>query len=94
MFFELLEELDLKDGMDQFFSGAKINVNEDRAVLHPALRGSTSSELEFAGNNVQNLVNTTLGKVEKFLVQKFLLNKSSESPEFPVLKEIQKYTME
>lgn len=36
----LAKDVGLEEWMDRFFAGDKINTSEDRAVLHPALRGS------------------------------------------------------
>ena len=40
---ELAQECDLKEAIESFFTGGKINVTEGRAVLHTALRNRSNS---------------------------------------------------
>src|SRR5262245_52322926 len=44
----------------RMFSGDKINLTENRAVLHAALRGSTDAGLIVDGENVKDFVDATL----------------------------------
>ena len=46
---QLAEESGLKKAIDAQFSGSKINVTEDRAVLHTALRSITKDPVLFEG---------------------------------------------
>ena len=56
---QLAEESGLKKAIDAQFSGSKINVTEDRAVLHTALRSITKDPVLFEGENVlPSLANT------------------------------------
>jgi len=45
LLFELSEEVNLKTAIQRYFSGDKINVTENRAVLHTALRSSENTIL-------------------------------------------------
>ncbi len=64
--FELAEELDLKDGIQKMFSGDTINVTENRAVLHTALRNTSGNEVLVNGKNVMPEVEASLQKIETF----------------------------
>lgn len=61
----LAEELNLKQGIDACFSGSPINQTEGRAVLHTALRGADKN-LEVNGENVHQLVESSLDKIKHF----------------------------
>ncbi|MCH8534424.1 MAG: glucose-6-phosphate isomerase [Flavobacteriaceae bacterium] len=61
----LAEELNLKQGIDAYFSGSPINQTEGRAVLHTALRGADKN-LEVNGENVHQLVESSLDKIKHF----------------------------
>lgn len=64
---QLAEECDLKDGIEKYFSGEKINATENRAVLHTALRNSSDNDaIEVDGVNVLPEVHETLQKMESF----------------------------
>lgn len=63
---ELAEECDLKEGIEQYFKGDKINATENRAVLHTALRNSSNEVIEVDGQNVLPEVHDTLQKIESF----------------------------
>ena len=52
---------------DRMFAGEKINVTEDRAVLHVALRGSTEPGLTVDGLDVTQSVNAVLDQMEAFV---------------------------
>ncbi|MEO0896157.1 MAG: glucose-6-phosphate isomerase [Bacteroidota bacterium] len=62
----LAEEVDLKDGITQMFTGAKINRTEDRAVLHVALRNRSNHAIQVDGEDVMPLVNEVLERMEVF----------------------------
>ncbi|OEU88420.1 glucose-6-phosphate isomerase [Streptomyces abyssalis] len=51
---------------DAMFRGEKINITEDRAVLHTALRAPVSSEITVDGENVVRDVHAVLGKMALF----------------------------
>jgi glucose-6-phosphate isomerase len=51
---------------DKMFSGDYINSSENRAVLHTALRDPRNNPLEIDGENISQLMQQTLKKIEKF----------------------------
>jgi glucose-6-phosphate isomerase len=63
---ELAEQVGLTDRIEQMFTGRHINVTEDRAVLHTALRAPEGSELEVDGQDVVADVHKVLKKVYDF----------------------------
>lgn len=63
---ELAEECNLKDGIEKYFNGDKINATENRAVLHTALRNGTDDAIEVDGQNVLPEVHETLQKIDSF----------------------------
>ncbi|WP_372801735.1 glucose-6-phosphate isomerase [Lutibacter sp.] len=63
---ELANEVDLKGAIKAYFSGEKINVTENRAVLHTALRNQNNQEIVVDGINVMPEVKETLLKMEAF----------------------------
>ena len=63
---ELAEECNLKDGIEKYFNGDKINATENRAVLHTALRNNSDDSIEVDGINVLPEVHETLEKIEAF----------------------------
>ncbi len=63
---DLANELDLAHGIDQLFSGAKINTTEDRAVLHTALRNFGDTPVMVDGKDVMPEVNATLEQMKSF----------------------------
>lgn len=67
----LADEVGLRDRIRAMFAGERINVTEDRAVLHTALRRPKggSPELHVEGQNVDADVQAELGKVFAFAEQ-------------------------
>jgi glucose-6-phosphate isomerase len=63
---ELAEQVGLTDRVEQMFTGQHINVTEDRAVLHTALRDPADVELEVDGENVVAEVHDVLRRVYEF----------------------------
>ncbi len=63
---ELAHEVDLKDGIQQLFSGEKINTTENRAVLHTALRNKSKQPVLVEGKDVMPEVETSLNKMKSF----------------------------
>jgi len=49
---ELTDEIKLKDAIESYFSGDKINETEDRSVLHTALRAPKTSTILVNGSNI------------------------------------------
>jgi glucose-6-phosphate isomerase len=62
----LAEECDLKNAIENMFSGAKINETENRAVLHIALRNRGNSPVVVDGHDVMPEVNAVLDQMEDF----------------------------
>ncbi len=56
----LAEALDFSKQRDAMFDGQAINISENRAVLHVALRGSCSNDLVVNGETVNDYVRDTL----------------------------------
>ncbi|WP_128543859.1 glucose-6-phosphate isomerase [Larkinella soli] len=62
----LAGEAGLYDAIEKMFSGDRINVTEDRAVLHVALRNRSNSPIEVEGKDVMPEVNEVLDKMKVF----------------------------
>ena len=62
----LAEECGLRDRMEAMFRGDKINVTEDRAVLHVALRAPRGESIEVDGKNVVPEVHAVLDRMAAF----------------------------
>lgn len=62
---ELAEEVNLKNAIEKYFSGDKINVTEERAVLHTALRSSEKTILA-EGSDVIPEIKAVQGKIKSF----------------------------
>lgn len=62
---ELADTADLAGAIEAMFSGATLNVTEQRAVLHVALRGSVDAKLAIDGLNVADAVETELSSMLK-----------------------------
>lgn len=62
----LAEEVELKDAIDKFFCGDRINQTENRAVLHTALRNRSGKPVILDGKDVMEDVNRVLLQIEKF----------------------------
>ncbi|MFY9262129.1 MAG: glucose-6-phosphate isomerase [Actinomycetaceae bacterium] len=63
---ELAYAVNLDERRDAMFDGEKINVTEDRAVLHTALRRPRGEVLEFEGKNIIEDVHEVLDRVYAF----------------------------
>lgn len=63
---QLAEESNLRARRDAIFSGEKINVTENRAVLHLALRAPRDATILVDGKNVVPEVHAVLDKMEAF----------------------------
>jgi glucose-6-phosphate isomerase len=63
---ELAEESGLRERIDAMFRGDKINVTENRAVLHVALRAPRESSIVVDGQNVVPLVHEVLDRMAAF----------------------------
>jgi glucose-6-phosphate isomerase len=63
---QLADESGLRQRIDAMFRGEKINVTENRAVLHVALRAPRSAVIKVDGENVVPLVHAVLDKMAAF----------------------------
>jgi glucose-6-phosphate isomerase len=63
---QLAEESGLRARIDAMFRGEKINVSEQRAVLHVALRATKESSIIVDGSNVVPQVHAVLDKMADF----------------------------
>ncbi len=66
LLFQLAEESGLRAGIDAMFRGDKINMTENRAVLHTALRAPRESSIIVDGRDVVPEVHAVLDKMEDF----------------------------
>jgi glucose-6-phosphate isomerase len=62
----LAEDVGVSERRDAMFAGERINVTEDRAVLHTALRLPADASLEVGGEDVVAEVHEVLGRVYAF----------------------------
>ena len=63
---QLAEECNVKEWMEKMFSGEKINVPENRAVLHVALRNRSNHPIYVDGQDVMRDVNSVLRRMKSF----------------------------
>jgi len=63
---QLAEESGLRARIDAMFAGEKINVTENRAVLHVALRAPRGTSIAVDGENVVPQVHAVLDKMSEF----------------------------
>jgi glucose-6-phosphate isomerase len=63
---QLAEESGLRDRIEAMFRGDKINITENRAVLHVALRAPRGASIEHDGENVVPGVHFVLDKMAAF----------------------------
>ncbi len=66
LFLQLAEQCNFNDWREKMFSGERINVTEDRSVLHVALRRDTTQPLVVDGVNVSEQVQQQLDKMQQF----------------------------
>ncbi|WP_100913205.1 glucose-6-phosphate isomerase [Pseudoalteromonas spongiae] len=62
----LANDVDLASWRDKMFSGEKINITENRAALHTALRKRNNQAVYVDGENVVDAVNAELNKISAF----------------------------
>ena len=62
----LAEEMGVPDGIQRMFRGDRINVTENRSVLHVALRNRSNRPIEVDGRDVMPQVNGVLAKMRGF----------------------------
>ena len=63
---DLANQVGLKDAIQQYFSGEKINTTENRAVLHTALRSTSEEDILVDGKNIKPKIQTSLRKIKAF----------------------------
>ncbi len=63
---QLAQESNLRGRMDAMFAGEKINITENRAVLHTALRAPKNAKIFVDGKNVVPDVHAVLDKMTAF----------------------------
>ena len=66
---ELAKESGLRERIDSMFRGDKINITENRAVLHVALRAPKDASIPVDGKNVVPDVHAVLDKMAAFCVR-------------------------
>jgi glucose-6-phosphate isomerase len=66
LLFQLAEESGLRARIDAMFSGEKINITENRAVLHVALRAPKGESIIVDGEDVVPAVHAVLNKMASF----------------------------
>lgn len=66
LLFSLAEECGLKEGIEDMFSGKKINNTENRAVLHTALRNKSHKGVYVQGVDVMPAIEAVLAKMKRF----------------------------
>ena len=66
LLFQLAEECGLRGRIDAMFRGDKINITENRAVLHVALRAPRGASIVVDGENVVPQVHAVLDKMADF----------------------------
>jgi glucose-6-phosphate isomerase len=63
---QLAEECDLRERIEAMFRGERINITENRAVLHVALRAPKNATITLDGKNVVPEVHAVLDKMTAF----------------------------
>lgn len=66
---QFARERDVEVLRDAMFSGAHINITEDRAVLHTALRLPPDAQLQLDGHNITHDIQAVLTRMEQFADQ-------------------------
>ena len=65
----LAKDCEVEQWRDKMFAGEKINMTENRAVLHTALRNRSGNELIVDGENITKTIDAQLEKMEHFVNQ-------------------------
>src|SRR6202166_4804037 len=66
LLFQLAEQCGLRARIDALFAGEKINITENRAVLHVALRAPKGTSILVDGEDVVPQVHAVLDKMSEF----------------------------
>ena len=65
--FGLAHDMGLSSSIERMYRGAKINITEDRAVLHTALRNRSNAPVYVDQTNVMDLINDELSHMREFV---------------------------
>lgn len=66
LLFQIAREANIEEWRDRMFSGEKINITENRAVLHTALRNRSNTPIYVDGIDVMPEVNAVLAQMRSF----------------------------
>ena len=66
LLFQLAREANIENWRDKMFAGEKINITENRAVLHTALRNRANTPVYVDGKDVMPDVNAVLKQMREF----------------------------
>ncbi len=66
LLFQMAREANVEQWRDKMFSGEKINITENRAVLHTALRNRANTPVLVDGHDVMPDVNAVLAQMREF----------------------------
>lgn len=66
LLYQLARDANVENWRDRMFSGEKINITENRAVLHTALRNRSNSPVYVDGHDVMPDVNAVLDQMRSF----------------------------
>ena len=66
LLFQMAREANIENWRDRMFSGEKINITENRAVLHTALRNRSNTPVYVDGKDVMPEVNAVLAQMRSF----------------------------
>lgn len=66
MLFQMAREAEVETWRDRMFAGEKINITENRAVLHTALRNRANTPVMVDGHDVMPDVNAVLAQMREF----------------------------
>ena len=66
LLFNLARSSNLEKHINDMFSGKRINITENRAVLHTALRAPKGIDINFDGENISSLVHSVLDRMKEF----------------------------
>ena len=66
LLFSLARQADVETWRERMFNGEKINITEDRSVLHIALRNRSNRPIRVDGSDVMPEVNAVLKHMKEF----------------------------
>ncbi len=65
-FTELLDEIELGDAINKYFSGDRINFTEDRSALHTQLRSKNDNNIFIDDQNIYQNIHQTNNRIKSF----------------------------